>query len=368
MPMDRVGEVEAKLEAVRRWLADADHAGVLIESQANFGWITAGGENHVVVSEERGVAAVLVTSGRACVLTTNIEAQRLAEEELPDGCFEVVEYPWESPDRREKLIEDLTGGATVVADLAGERPMAGSTFLELRRVLLPDEVERYRNLGEDAAMALESACRSVSRRDRELDVAAQVAQLCCEKGIVPVLNLAAADDRFDRYRHPLPTPRRVERKMMVVLVGRKGGLNSCLTRTVCFGEPEPDQITRHEACVRIDAHLISRSRPGAKLSDILAGGIARYRAEGFTDEWRNHHQGGVTGYAGREVFATPEEGYVLRANQAVAWNPSVSGAKSEDTVLVTESGHEVLTSSGHWPELEIDLEGEVIRRPGLLVR
>jgi hypothetical protein len=34
---------------------------------------------------------------------------------------------------------------------------------------------------------------------------------------------------------------------------------------------------------------------------------------------------------------------------AFAWNPTIQGAKSEDTVLVTENGFEVLTATGEWP-------------------
>jgi hypothetical protein len=54
----------------------------------------------------------------------------------------------------------------------------------------------------------------------------------------------------------------------------------------------------------------------------------------------------------------------------VAWNPSIAGTKSEDTVLVTARGLEVLTeASGRWPRLEVALgRGRSLRRPAILVR
>ena len=39
----------------------------------------------------------------------------------------------------------------------------------------------------------------------------------------------------------------------------------------------------------------------------------------------------------------------IEAPMAYAYNPTVRGAKSEDTVLVTDDGVEVLTRTGGWP-------------------
>jgi hypothetical protein len=61
----------------------------------------------------------------------------------------------------------------------------------------------------------------------------------------------------------------------------------------------------------------------------------------------------LTGYRGREVFATPVNGTVLPSSCAVAWNPSVTGGgKSEDTAIVSDAGIEVLTRTPSLPELE----------------
>lgn len=80
-----------------------------------------------------------------------------------------------------------------------------------------------------------------------------------------------------------------------------------------------------------------------------------------------YHQGGLTGYAGREVFAMPTEGYRLQADQALAWNPSITRVKSEDTVLITAVGAEILTV-GDWPTSEISSGPNELVRPSILVR
>ena len=85
--------------------------------------------------------------------------------------------------------------------------------------------------------------------------------------------------------------------------------------------------------------------------------------QGFADEWGRHHQGGLTGYRGREVFATPGEPAVIPVAGAVAWNPSIAGgAKSEDTALVTAQGVEVITRT---PDLG-ELGTSDLRRPAIV--
>lgn len=367
--MNRTEETAAKLELVRAWLARSGHAGVVLGSRPNFSWITAGGHGHVATSEDKAAGAVLVSRDRAAVVTTNIEASRLAEEELPPGCFDVLEYPWQSPEQQDGILDGIVGYGSVAADLpGGDRAPLDAGFGELRRVLLPPEVDRYRELAQDAAFVVESVCRAVTLRESELDVAGRVAGLCFERNIIPAVNLVAADERIAGYRHPLPTANRVDSTLLVVLSAQRGGLNASVTRTVCFRDSAPELLSRHTACARVDARMILASRPGANLGEVVSGGVAQYAAEGFPHEWRLHHQGGLTGYSGREIFATPETDYPLRANQALAWNPSITGAKSEDTILVTDGRPEIMTHTGHWPSIDVEVEGESLARPGLLIR
>ena len=53
------------------------------------------------------------------------------------------------------------------------------------------------------------------------------------------------------------------------------------------------------------------------------------------DGWRHHHQGGLTGYRSREAIATPGAALEIADGQAFAWNPSLPGAKAEETFVLT---------------------------------
>ena len=81
---------------------------------------------------------------------------------------------------------------------------------------------------------------------------------------------------------------------------------------------------------------------------------------------RLHHQGGLAGYTPREVIATPNTGDEVTYGQVYAWNPSIAGVKSEDTILVGEQQNEVLTAIPRWPVTKVNLRGQTVERPGIL--
>jgi Xaa-Pro aminopeptidase len=363
----RRDEMAAKLGTLRSWLDRQSLEAVLIGSQAGFAWVTAGGESHVSLGQDAGAASVLVTMHDAFLVTANIELARFLDEQVAGLGLTPEEWPWHEPDAARALVERLCRADRAVSDLGlhGLAP-APPGLAQLRHTLLPSEVGRYRHLGADAAEAVEATCRAALPGDSELDVAARLASECRRRDILPLVNLVGADGRIDRYRHPLPTAHRLERVLLVALTGRRHGLHASLTRMVVFGPPDEERAARHRAVARVDARLLLESRPGAPLAGVLAAGIEQYEAEGFARQWRLHHQGGLTGYAGREVFATPSVEHTLHAAQVVAWNPSITGTKSEDTALVTDAGPELLTRSPGWPLGRAEVAQGAVDRPLIL--
>jgi len=371
--MNRLEEVQTKLELVRAWLQRNGLEALLINSQANFAWLTGGGDSYVYVGDAAGEAYLLVVPDRAYLLTNNIEARRLQEEEVADLPFEAVSWPWHNRDGAQEKVAGLCNVSKAVSDLGSLGLSKVSDgfpdgFDELRYTMLPPEIERYRHLGQDAAQALEAVCLSFEPGESELDIAASLAHQCRKRNILPLVNLVAGDDRIARYRHPLPTENRVRKTMLIALTGRRQGLHISLTRLVSFGPVDPGLLARHQAVVTVDARYILESRAGVTMGEVVARAIEQYALEGFPQEWELHHQGGLTGYAGREIFGTPDSAYRLQHGQVLTWNPSITGTKSEDTILITNGGSEVLTRTGSWPELNIDLPMGTLRRPAILIR
>lgn len=368
--MKRSQEVAAKLDTLRAWLDHNDLDAVLLSSQAGFAWITAGGDSTVTLADEAGAASVLVTREDAYLLAANIELRRLIEEEAEGAGLTPVEWPWHEDEGESQIVERLCDPTRAVSDLGRlGLPAAPSDLTELRTTLLPPEIERYRRLGADAAEAVEATCLTARPGDRETDVAAVLDYECRRRDITPLVNLVGADERIACFRHPLPSDRRLEHTLLVALSGRRHGLHASLTRMVHHGTPDDDLLGRHTAVMRVDARLIIESRAGAVLGEVFDGGLDQYQREGFATEWRLHHQGGLTGYAGREVFATSRSPQVLRAGQALAWNPSITRVKSEDTILIAEDGPEIVTATPAWPRVAVDLPGNgPVERPALLYR
>jgi antitoxin VapB len=307
----------------------------------------------------------LITPSGLHLVTNNIEAPRLEQEEqLGKQGWSFCVVPWhETEDAVARLSRGLRLGTDGphpgATDLSGE-------IARLRAHLTPEEGERFRALGRLCAEGMAAAAGDVRPGQTEYQVAGLLAAQVESRGVQAVVNLVATDERISAFRHPLSTDKRLRRYAMLVLCGRRAGLVCSVTRFIHFG-PLPDDLRRKaEAVARVDATYIAATRPGEKLSAILQRAIQAYKEAGFPEEWQLHHQGGAAGYEPREYIATPQAVDVVSAGQAYAWNPSITGTKSEDTILVGESSSEVLTAMPGWPEHLVTVGDQILRRPAIL--
>ena len=213
---------------------------------------------------------------------------------------------------------------------------------------------------------MDAAARAVRPGQTEHQIGGLLAGEAECRGVQAIVNLVATDGRVSAFRHPLPTEKVLDRYAMLVLCGRRWGLVRSLTRFVHFGRLPGDLRGRAEAVAEVDATFIAATRPGETLGGIFQRGRAAYAAAGFPDEWRLHHQGGLAGYEPREVVATPGSTDPVVAGQVYAWNPSITGTKSEDTILVGEAENEVLTHIEGWPTLSTAVGDRTIARPAIL--
>jgi Xaa-Pro aminopeptidase len=357
-----MSEQTVKLERIQGMLDRQGLDALLLRKEANFAWATCGATSHVNVADSHGAASLLYTPHGRYIITDNIEAPRLQEEEhlLEDG-WEMRAARWYEADG---VATELTQGMQVGADGAfpGAKDVEGE-MKSLRSTLLPEELERFRQLGQLCAQAIDSAILSIRPGLTENVIAGMLAREAWMRGVEPIVNLVGTDERVAKYRHPLPTGKKLENYAMLVLCGRKWGLVASITRSIYFGRMPEELKNKSRALAQVDAHFIAATRPGAKLYEILQEGISCYQLYGFVDEWKSHHQGGLTGYAPREVFATPESEEVVSVGQAYAWNPSIVGTKSEDTILVGETENEILTAIPRWPAIKVNLRGQSIDRP-----
>ncbi len=76
-------EIEEKTERLVRLMSEAGLSGVLINSQHNFAWLTAGRRNGIDLSRDAGAGTLFVRrDGMRFLLANTIELDRLMTEEL----------------------------------------------------------------------------------------------------------------------------------------------------------------------------------------------------------------------------------------------------------------------------------------------
>ena len=358
-------EFDNKQDRIQALLAERQLDALILQRVSSFAWATSGAASYVNTAATTGEATLLITPSRRHLITNNIEATRLEKEEkLAEQGWQFHVAPWyEAPG----TLAGLTRGSRLGAD----GPVPGAVDLSpdlarLRANLTPIEGQRFRTLGRLCAEAIDGAVRAVRPGQTEYEISALLAREADRRGAQAIVNLIATDERVFNFRHPLPTGKELERYAMLVLCGRRWGLVCSVTRLVHFG-PLPDELRRKaEAVAEIDATFLDATRPGQTLGQVFGRATAAYAETGFPDEWQWHHQGGPAGYEPREYIATPDSLDLVQAGQTYAWNPSIAGCKSEDTILVTDSGTEVLTAIDGWPVLPADVGGLVYERPAIL--
>jgi Xaa-Pro dipeptidase len=334
---------ESRREKLRDIMDRLGLGALLMQRPANFAWYTGGADNRVDHAAALGVAGILLTPDAEYVLTDNIEAPRMRGEETPR--FEIVEHPWyEEP---ETTLRALIGDSPLGTDFAdGYGREVGEEISPLRYVLDGAAIERYRRLGADAAAAVSEAAASVGPGTDEREAAANLGAACRRRGMYAPVLMAASGERMVLYRHPIPRGGALGRRAMLVVCAERGGLYANLTRILDFEDPDSETARRQRACDAVLRRMREEATlPGRTLAEALADCRRFYAEEGFPDGWRDHHQGGMTGYASREIVATPETRQEIALGQSFAWNPSLRAAKTEETFVLTGDGPEILTGS-----------------------
>ncbi len=367
--MAMVDEIKEKERRVRDLLRSKGLKAVLLKRQANFSWMTGGGLNLVGITTEVGATTLLITEDSKFCISNNIEAPRMIDEEgLEKQGFKLRSFPWHE-DFETSIVKDLVGEGPVGSDV----PFPNATVLaeeiaRLRYSLTPEEIERYRWLGEKASVALEKTVMKTKKGEKESEVVGRLCKELWKDRIDPITLMSAADERISKFRHPVPTEKKIEKYLMLSVNARKWGLIVSLTRFVYFGKLPQELKEKYEANVFIDCTFMAHTRPGVPAREVFQKGIDAYREKGYPEEWKLHHQGGSIGYTGRDYrvnFNTPD---LVQENQAFTWNPSITGTKSEDTILAAPAGPEMITLPILYPTLSMTVAGISFTRPAILVK
>lgn len=359
-------EIQIKLDRIRKALERLALEAVYLKRQDNFAWLTGGGINYVGLGE-MGNCGLLITRDARYAITTNIEAARMREEEK----LEELGYPihcrtWYENAFEGETIRRLTAPGKVGFDHGNPTgPDISNEIKLLRFSLTESEVERYKEGGYLTARAIEETIAQTRPGDSELTIVGKLAHRIRESGLDVVSAMCAADERISRYRHPVPTGRVVRERVQLGGNMRYRGLIICCTRLMNFVPVCEKLAAQYRANVEIDCTFMANSIPGKSFVSVLETGRAAYEARGCAAEFELHHQGGPIGYAGRDYrvdFSTPG---LIAENQAFCWNPSITGTKSEDTVIATSHGIVPVSRPVICPEMTVAIDKQTFVRPAI---
>jgi len=359
-------EIAEKKRRVKTLMEELKLDAVYLKKSSNFAWVTGGGYNIVGMATEMGIAGALITANREYIVCSNIEAPRMEKEErLAEQGYTIVAFPW-NEDREASIVQSLAG-RNIGADHAFPGAVDISLKLNpLRYSLTPWEVERYRRQALDTARIAEETALTIKSGEEEREVIGRLAERLWSAGMDFIVAFCAADERIALFRHPVATDKKITTRAMISVNSRKRGLIVSLTRFVQFGKIPAEFKKLYEDTVYVDTAMMAATIPGVPASEVYAAALRAYAEKGYPEEYRLHHQGGAIGYLGRDYKVTAQTRDIIQENQAFAWNPSITGAKSEDTMLATKAGPVVLSEPALFPVMTVERNGHLFRRPGIM--
>lgn len=362
----RRADIETKLELVAGVLAQMKCEAAVLLMPAHVAWVTSGltARGLIADSERPGV----YTNGRQrWLLCSNVDTQRLFDEELDQLGFQLKEWAWAGG--RSELLFNITAGRTVAADRPFPNvPMLNDRLRPLLRALTPYERARYRDLGADVAHAVEATARTMSGTETEQEVAGQLGHRLLRHGIEPAALSVVADARGAKFRRAGFTSAPVVTTCTIQATGQREGLFVTAARAVSFGPPPDEFRAAHDLAVKLTAVYRALAQPGAGVSGLAEAAGALLANTPYEFDARLSQPGYGAGRFPAEELRRTGLDEPLVAGQAVVWQPRVGPAACADTVLVTDGAPDPVTPPTDWPFKRVTVRGVTSDVPDLLVR
>jgi Xaa-Pro aminopeptidase len=241
----------------------------------------------------------------------------------------------------------------------------GTTFDLRRRRKSPEEVAGVRR-AQKAAEAAMAAIRDGLRRGGDVTVEqlrteAQVAMI--RHGAIPhdLTVIAPGPQGADPHNEGAgPIPPHVAIVVDVFPRDLRSGCWGDLTRTLCVGEPPAELANWHRHVREAQRRATEAVRPnvsGGELNQIAMDylaehGFATRQGGAEVEQGFTHYLGHGVGLDLHEAPTLDDGGEELIAGDIVTiepglYRPDLGGCRIEDIVLVTETGHEILTDCSY---------------------
>ena len=335
----------------------------LVERQDLDALLVTNPENRRYISGFTGEGLLLISPGDACLVTDGryatqagleapdwraLPSKTLSSKALSEVCREqhLTRIGFEKNDvtfqQFEKFQADFSG-----LDL---RPVMGLVE-SLRLIKDIEEIAMIQEAGVVAGAAFYYVIGHICAGQTEREIASRIDYFLRSRGDGPPAfeTIVAAGER-GAMPHGRATPGKIMSGQMVVMDFGAccQGYMSDITRTVCVGRSDDKQ--RHVYGVVLDAQLsaLDHVRPGVIASQVDEVARRVITEAGYGDYFTHSLGHGVGLNIHESPRLAPKQEIVLKAGMIVTVEPGIyipgwGGVRIEDTVLVTETGCEVLT-------------------------
>ncbi len=363
---DRRADIDAKMARVAELLQEVGCEGLLLLDAANFAWLTSGAMSRGL-GDPAAEPAAYCNGEHRWIIASNVDSQRLFDEEVDGLGFQLKEWPWHWG--RDQFLSDLCQNRKVACDRSVPGVVSvAEQMRRLRRQLTVYEQACQLALGQTVAHALEATCRTLSPGETEREIAGHLSHRLIHRGILPLHVGVAVDGRSRLYRRFGFTSAVLEHYAVLSVTARKYGVYVTASRSVCFGDLPPEFRQDHNAVCRVSASYLASTWPDAVPREILLAGRRIYLISGFEHEWQLAPQGHLTGRSPIEMSLTPQTEELFQAGWSVTWNATAGAADSCDTFLIAEEGPRIVTPTEVWPLKRIRIQGAEFVRPDVLQR
>ena len=368
-----MAETTEKMARLRKLLTTRKVDGVVLSTQRNLQWITAGGRGSDVRTQRESAVKLLITLDRLYCIGDNVYGPRIMDEELAGLGYEWVRYPWTATekDALQPLLRDkrILWDSPAVAQEYGAPSSNVVNLSDLHFPLTPGEIKKVRWLGHKVSETVEKVGALVQPGMLDRDVQYLLERELAYWDIVPVVTLASGDDRTRTYPRPQAVGNTVKRYVGMDVYASRWGLGVEMSRRIHFGEPVPELAKAWKDAPKINAAIVAASRAGTTLGDVLEVAEKAYRQAGYADEWQLRSQGGLLFSPDGQGVALPKDKNRIQAGMVLAWHPMAGGARFEDTYLVKPDGTlENLTAPISWPAVSVKVGKESVSMAGLWIR
>jgi Xaa-Pro aminopeptidase len=363
----RRADIDAKQTALVPVLESLGCEAILLLMPAHVSWFTAGLNVRGLIADSERPA--IYTNGRQrWLICSNVDTQRLFDEELDRLGFQLKEWNWEGG--RADLLASVATGRKVAADRPfPQTPMANNLLRPLLRELSAFEQAEYRELGKSIAHAVEATARNLAHGQTEEEIAGQLGHRLLRHGVEAAAVSVSADGRGAKYRRAGFGAVPVTQTCVIQGTGQRHGLYATCSRTVSFGPPPDEFRAAHDLAVKLAGVYRTVTSPENTIGRAGETGRVILANSPFEFDWRLSQPGYGAGRFPAEELRRAGQEEPLVPGQAIVWQPRVGPAAVVDTLIVAIDEPVVVTPPEEWPVKRLAVRGRPYHDiPDVLVR